>query len=196
MPAEDVNTPGVLTQAIREDARRQADALITWAREQATAVLAQATAEVERTRQERLHAAQVEAARRTAAMQASISVVTGRLRATRIDALLQSLYDAARQRLVARQGYDYHETLVALVTEAAQQMGDTPVLVRLSPADRAAIADRLAPFTLVEDPTITEGGAIVLDADGRRVWDNRLFARLDRLWPELRRQIVVQGSLE
>lgn len=196
MPADDVNTPEILTQAVRDDARRQADALITRARNQATAILAQAAAEGERTRQERLSAAQVEAARRTAAIQASISVAIGRLRATRIEALLQSLYDAARRRLVTRQGYDYNETLVALVTEAAEQLGDTPLVVRLSLADRAAIADRLTSFTLVEDPTIIEGGAIVVDVNGRRDWDNRLQARLDRLWPELRRQIVAQGSLQ
>lgn len=196
MPADDVNTPEILTQAVRDDARRQADALITRARNQATAILAQAAAEGERTRQERLSAAQVEAARRTAAIQASISVAIGRLRATRIEALLQSLYDAARRRLVTRQGYDYNETLVALVTEAAEQLGDTPLVVRLSLADRAVIADRLTSFTLVEDPTIIEGGAIVVDVNGRRDWDNRLQARLDRLWPELRRQIVAQGSLQ
>lgn len=196
MPADDVNTPEILTQAVREDARRQADALITQARDQATAILAQAAAEAEQTRQERLSAAEGEAARRTAAIQASISVAIGRLRATRIEALLQSLYDAARRRLVTRQGYDYNETLVALVTEAAEQLGDTPLVVQLSPADRAVIADRLTSFTLVEDPTIIEGGAIVVDVNGRRDWDNRLQARLDRLWPELRRQIVAQGSLQ
>lgn len=196
MSADEVSRPAVLMEAIRDDARRQAESLITRAQEQAAAILTQAAAEVERIRQERLRAAHVEATRRTAAIRASISVATGRLRATRIETLLQSLYDATCRRLVARQGYDYTETLVALVTEAAEQLGDTPLVVRLSPADRSAIADRLAPFTLVEDPTITEGGAIVLDVDGRRDWDNRLLSRLDRLWPELRRQIVAQGFLQ
>lgn len=195
MPADNVNSPEVLMKAIRADARRQADALIAQARQQADVMLAQAAAEVERVRQERVHAAQVEAARRTAAIQASLSVATGRLRATRIETLLQAFYDAARRRLVARQGYDYNETLVALVKQAAGQLGDAAVVVKISTADRAALADRLAQFTLVEDPTITEGGAIVLDADGRRDWDNRLLSRLDRLWPELKRQIVAQGSL-
>lgn len=196
MPADELSTPEILTQAIREDAQRQADAIIARARQQAAAMLAQAAAEAERTRQERLHVAQAEAARRTEAIQASISVAISRLRATRIEAILQSLYDAARQRLIARQGYDYEEALVTLVTQAAEQLGHTDLVVRLSPADRAAFADQLGQFTLVEDPSITEGGAIVIDVDGRRDWDNRLLARLDRLWPELRRQIVVQGSLE
>jgi vacuolar-type H+-ATPase subunit E/Vma4 len=196
MPADDSSTSEVLTRAVLDDARRQADAIVARARQQATAAVAQATAEAELARQERLTAAQAEAVRRTEAIHASISVAIGRLRATRVEALLQSLYDAARQRLVARQGYDYRETLVALVAEAAEQMGGTALVVRLSPADRATVADRLGQFMLVEDPAITEGGAVVLDADGRREWDNQLPARLDRLWPELRRQIVLQGSLE
>jgi len=73
-------------------------------------------------------------------------------------------------------------------------MGGANLVVRLSPADRSAVSERLGRFTLVDAPSLNDGGAIVLDADGRRVWDNRLLARLDRLWPELRRQIVVQGS--
>jgi vacuolar-type H+-ATPase subunit E/Vma4 len=182
--------------AVLDDARRQADAIIARARQQAAATLEQATAEIEQAGQERLKVAQVEAARKTEAIQASVSVAAGRLRAARVESILQSVYDAARGRLVARQGYDYTETLVALVTEAARHMGNAGLVVRLSPADRAAVAEQLGQFTLVEDPSLTDGGAVVLDADGRRVWDNRLIARLDRLWPELRRQIVVQGSLQ
>ena len=195
MAAHESNTPDVLMGAVLDDARRQADAIIARARQQATATLEQATAEIEQAGQERLKVAQVEAARKTEAIQASVSVAAGRLRAARVESILQSVYDAARRRLVARQGYDYTETLVALVTEAARHMGGTGLVVRLSPADRAAVAEQLGQFTLVEDPSLTDGGAVVLDADGRRAWDNRLVARLDRLWPELRRQIVVQGSL-
>jgi vacuolar-type H+-ATPase subunit E/Vma4 len=47
----------------------------------------------------------------------------------------------------------------------------------------------------VEDPGITDGGLVVQDAEGRRVWDNRLPQRLERMWPELRRQIAVRTAL-
>ncbi len=195
MAAHESNTPDVLMGAVLDDAHRQADAIIARTRQQAAATLEQATAEIEQAGQERLKVAQVEAARKTESIQASVSVAASRLRAARVESILQSVYDEAHHRLVARQGYDYTETLVALVTEAARHMGGTGLIVRLSPADRAAVAERLGQFTLVEDPSLTDGGAVVLDADGRRAWDNRLVARLDRLWPELRRQIVVQGSL-
>jgi vacuolar-type H+-ATPase subunit E/Vma4 len=195
MPTPESSAPAVLTQAVLDDARRQADAIIAQAQQQGAAVLAKATAEADQARQERLKLARAEAARRTESIQASIAVEAGRLRAARVEALLQSLYDEARRRLVQRQGYAYREALVALVTEAARLMGGGALVVKLAPADRAAVADRLGPFTLVEDPALTEGGVVVLDADGRRVWDNRLPARLERLWPELRRQIVTQGAL-
>jgi vacuolar-type H+-ATPase subunit E/Vma4 len=195
MPTPESNAPAVLTQAVLDDARRQADAIIAQAQQQGAAVLAKATAEADQVRQERLKLARAEAARRTESIQASIAVEAGRLRAARVEALLQSLYDEAQRRLVARQGYAYREALVALVTEAARQMGGGALVVNLAPADRAAVADRLGQFTLVDDPALTEGGVVVLDADGRRVWDNRLPARLERLWPELRRQIVTQGAL-
>ena len=195
MPIPDANAPSVLTQAVLEDARTQADAIIAQARQQGTAVLAKATAETGQTRQERMKVAQAEATRRTEAIRAALAVEAARMRAARVEALLQALYDEARRRLVARQGFDYREALVAMVTEAAQHMAGGALVAKLSPADRAVVADRLGAFTLVADPAITDGGAVVLDADGRRVWDNRLPARLERLWPELRRQIVMQGSL-
>lgn len=175
-----------LTQAVLDDARRQAEAILAHSKQQAAAALAQATAETAQARQERFKIAQAEAARRTDAIQATISVEAGRMRAAHVEALLQSLYDEARKRLVARQGYDYRKTLISLVTEAAWQMGDTGLVVKLSPADRVLLGDQ---FTLIEDPSIT-CGVVVLDADGRRLWDNRLTARFDRLWPELQRQIV------
>jgi len=39
------------------------------------------------------------------------------------------------------------------------------------------------------------GGVIVRDADGRRAWDNTLAARLERLWPALRRRIAAAAGL-
>jgi vacuolar-type H+-ATPase subunit E/Vma4 len=79
--------------------------------------------------------------------------------------------------------------------------------VKLLAADRAALGDGLAEaiaarvgraplsITITDDPTITEDGVVVQDVAGRQVWDNRLTARLGRLWPELRQQIAVRAGL-
>lgn len=195
MPTPDTSAPTVLTQAVLEDARTQAATLLAQARQQGAAVLAEARAAAGQFRQERLQAAQAEAVRRTEALRAATAVEAARMRAKQVETLLQTLYDEARRRLVARQGYDYRAALVALVTEAARHMAGSALLVKLSPADHAAVANRLGFFTLIDDPAITDGGVVVLETNGRRIWDNQLPARLERLWPELRRLIVVQGAL-
>ena len=45
---------------------------------------------------------------------ATVSVETGRLRAARVEALLESVHEEARQRLLAREGFEYRETVIAL----------------------------------------------------------------------------------
>jgi hypothetical protein len=40
------------------------------------------------------------------------------------------------------------------------------------------------------EPTGQGDGPVIQDSDGARVWDNRLSARLDRLWPQFRRLIA------
>jgi hypothetical protein len=49
--------------------------------------------------------------------------------------------------------------------------------------------------TISSDATLTGGEVIIQDVEGRQVWDNGLLARLERFWPELRRQIAIQTSL-
>jgi vacuolar-type H+-ATPase subunit E/Vma4 len=79
--------------------------------------------------------------------------------------------------------------------------------VKLLAADRIALGDGLAEaittrlgrsplsITISDDPAIADGGVMVQDAQGRQAWDNRLPARLKRLWPELRRQIAIRTLL-
>jgi len=87
------------------------------------------------------------------------------------------------------------------------RMAGDAFVMKLATADRAALGDDLAgeivrrvgrsplSITVSDEPTITEGGLIVQDVEGRQMWDDRLPVRLKRLWPELRRQIAVETSL-
>jgi hypothetical protein len=43
---------------------------------------------------------------------------------------------------------------------------------------------------VIDDATISDGGLIIEDLNGRQMWDNRLAERLKRMWPALRRQIA------
>lgn len=195
-----------LCEAILREAKSRGEEIILRARAQAAELIAQAEAEAKKTQREKLAVAEAEAARRREGILATVPIEANREHSSRVAALAQTIFEQACQKLVARLDYDYHASLVALAAEALNCMPGDAFVIRLSPADRAAlgnslageIAERARPrpgnISLVDDPAITNGGLVVQDAEGRRVWDNRLPQRLERMWPELRRQIAVRAG--
>ena len=200
------NSPDVLRGEILAEARRECDENIRRAQQESASLLAAATAEAEKIRREKLAAARIEAARRTELMLATIPVESGRLRSAHIEALLENIHEEARRQLLAH-NFDGHETVVALAVEAIRQMPGNDFILKVSAAAHAAFGDKLAEeirqrtgrsplnITVSADPAINDGGVVVQDAGGIRIWDNRLLSRLERLWPELRRQLAVRTSL-
>jgi vacuolar-type H+-ATPase subunit E/Vma4 len=189
-----------LCAEILADARREGDEIVHRARQEAEALLAKAAADAAKTRQERLDAARAEAARRRELILATVAVEANRMRSSRVEKVLQSIHNEISRRLVGREGFDYRQTLITLANDALSRMSGDAFVVKLSPADRAAFDDTLTKSLsrraqIVEDAAITGGGVVVETADGRQVWNNRLPARLERLWPELRRQIAVHAGL-
>ncbi|MCX5813377.1 MAG: hypothetical protein NT178_12660 [Proteobacteria bacterium] len=84
-------------------------------------------------------------------------------------------------------------------------MAGSAFVAKLPEADFTMLSDGLADeiarhvgrpvnITVSCGPDFKEGGVIVEDAEVRQVWDNRFVKRLERLWPELRRQIAVQAA--
>jgi vacuolar-type H+-ATPase subunit E/Vma4 len=206
MATPNPNSPEVLSAEILAQAGRECDEILRRAQREAESLLAAATAEADKIRREKLDAARAEAARRSELMLATVPVEAGRLRAARIEAILENIREAARRQLESRH-FDAHETVVALAAEAIRQMPGTDFVLKISAADHAAFGDKLAgevcqrtgrsplKLTISADPTVTDGGVMVQDAAGIRLWDNRLLSRLERLWPELRRQIAVRTGL-
>ena len=85
-----------------------------------------------------------------------------------------------------------------LAVEIAQRCGTGILPVQLKnekQTDRTGKMPGPLQISISADPAITDGGVMIQSADGFQVWDNRLLSRLDRLWPELRRQIAVHASL-
>jgi vacuolar-type H+-ATPase subunit E/Vma4 len=201
------NSPALLCEEILADARRESEQIVRRAREEADAMLAKATAEADNARFEHLEKARTEVARRIELILATVPVEAGRLRSASVEALLQSVRAEVHRRLLARDGFDYRETILALAAEAVSRIAGDAFVVKLAAADRAALGDGLAgeiarrvgrspsSITLADEPVIAADGVIVQDAEGRQMWDNRLAVRLERLWPELRRQIAVQIGL-
>jgi vacuolar-type H+-ATPase subunit E/Vma4 len=201
------NSPEILREEILADARHESEEVIRRAQEQSADLLAKATAKADKVRQDRLEQARAEASRRAESILATVPVEAGRLRSDRVEALLQSVREEILRRLLTREGFEYREAIVELAARAVSQMAGDAFVVKLSPADRAEFGAGLAekisrrvgrsPLSIVisEDATVTGDGVYVQDTDGRQVWDNRFAARLEQLWPELRRQIAVQTAL-
>jgi vacuolar-type H+-ATPase subunit E/Vma4 len=199
------NSTEVLREEILAAARREGEEIVSRARQDAEVFLTSAVAEADRIRQEQLDQARAEAARQSELILATVTVETGRLRAARVEALLESVYEEACQRLVAREGFEYLETVIGLASHAISQMAGVGFVVKLSEADQTILGDGLAEeiahrvgrpvgIAISYEPGITEGGVIVEDTEARQMWDNRLVKRLERLWPELRRQVAVEAT--
>jgi vacuolar-type H+-ATPase subunit E/Vma4 len=206
MTTSNPNPPEALRGEILAEARSEADEILRNARREAEALLAKAQAEADQNRDARLALARSEAAHRREMLLATVSTEAGQLRSAAVERLLQSIRDEARQRLLAHEGIDYSEVLAGLAGEAISQMAGATFVVKIASAEGAApgktlaakLAQRFpqAAITVTEDSAIAGGGGVIIqDAGGRQVWDNRLAARLERLWPELRRQIAVQTGL-
>lgn len=206
MATPNQNSPDTLSEEILAEAKRECAEIIRIAQQESESLLAAAKAEAGKIRHEKLEAARAEAARRSELTLATIPVETDRLRSARIEAILEDIREEARRQLLAR-NFDYHETVIALAAEAIRQMPGTDFVLKISAADHAALGEKLAgeisqragrsPLNLAisADPAMAGGGVAIQSADGFQVWDNRLLSRLERLWPELRRQIAMQTTL-
>lgn len=197
----------VLTDEILADARRQADRLHRRAERDATETTDQAQREAEADREQRLARARAEADRRRRLTLATVPVAEGRLRAARIEEVLRGIREAARERLAARDGYDYRAMLARLAAEPVREMEGQAFVLELAEADRQAHGPDLAAdvrrrvgreglqVSLAAEPAPMAGGVIVRDAEGRQRWDNSVSARLERLWPALRRRVAEETGL-
>lgn len=200
------NSPEVLCAEIIADAKRQSEEILQRSKTEAEAILAAANAEAENIRRERREQAQAEAARRRELILATVAVEAGRLRSARIERLLESIREEIRQRLLARD-FDVRESIVTLAAEAIRRMPGNDFVLKISAADHAAFGNGLAGeiaqrvtrsslnLSISADATMTDGGVVIWDAAGFQFWDNRLLSRLERLWPEFRRQIAIRASL-
>ena len=199
------NSTETLRDEILAEAQRKSEEIINNAKRDAEATIANANADADRIQQESLVQANAEAERLSELILATVPVETGRLRAGRIESLLMSVYDEACNQLSEHKGFDYRKTLIALASQAIDQMTGFKFVAKISETDSAMLGNDLADeiaqnvnrpvsITVLYNADITEGGVIIEDAVARQMWDNRLTKRLERLWPEIRQKIAVQAS--
>lgn len=171
-------------EQILADAKAKADTVRRHAQEQAGTereeILAQARQEAEHIRSEAIAVAQLQA--RT-------------LQLERREKLLDSVFEAARQRLPAVQQWtDYDKIVRQLIREAAARLGADAVRIRadaqtqkLLPDDVLAGLSEELGVQLQLGATLERGvGVMAETVDGHRQYDNTLQARLSRQQDALR----------
>jgi vacuolar-type H+-ATPase subunit E/Vma4 len=196
----------VLLGEIMEEARRESEDIVNTARLEAEAMLEASSAEAQKIREEQMSRDRAEAARRRASIMSTVPVETVRLRAVRTESLLDAVRERVRKRLLGREGFDYRVALTLLASAAVRQMEGAVLVARVSESDRPFVGNGFceevlksvgAPstrMTLAFDADTTDGGVAVEDSEASQVCDNRFLKRLERMWPELRRQIAREAS--
>jgi vacuolar-type H+-ATPase subunit E/Vma4 len=197
----------VLRDEIIADAQRQAERLVRKAQREAKLMVDKAVTECEQQCQEKLDAARATAERHRMLILATVPVEIGRLQATRAEQELTAMRDAVLDRLLARTGFDYRDSLLALAAEAIARMEGDAFVLQLADQDLKEYGPGLATgaaaragrpevtVTLDARPAAIRTGVIVRDPQGRQVWDNSFEARLHRLWPFLRHQLAAHLGL-
>jgi vacuolar-type H+-ATPase subunit E/Vma4 len=205
MPAD--NAPDLLCAELLAEATRQQQALLDAAHAEARQWFAATEAEMRVWRERALTSAQERAATRAAAILATVEGELRQQESARIEEWLETVRQGARQQLLAR-AYPARVALPALAFQAASRMTGALLTLTVETADQdlldahalAELARRTGriptDFTvMLSDNPPAGGGVLVEDQDGRQRWDNRMLPRLERLWPELRRQIARQCGL-
>jgi vacuolar-type H+-ATPase subunit E/Vma4 len=200
------NSPDALCVEILAAASREAGEIRHAAEIEAASVLSKAAAEAEKIRRETIEQAQIRAKKQTETILETVKVEKRRMRAARVEGLLESMRDDMRKSLEARND-NSHETIISLAVEAISNMPADDLVLTISGEDNGTYGNGLAEkiirrarrpqlrLTISTNPTMTGGDVTVQDTGGLQFWDNRLKSRLERLWPELRRQIAVAGGL-
>lgn len=195
-----------LRTEILAEAGKKGEEIVIRANQEAEVLLARAEEEANHVREEILHKANGEAERRSALIMATVPVEVGKLRAARIEELLDAIHEEANKRFVAREGFDYTKAIIALASHAIRQMAGDVFVIKLSDTDRTALGEdfveevangvgRPVRITVSFEENVFGGGVVIEDEEVHQMWDNRLLRRLERMWPEMRRYIAKQMTL-
>lgn len=198
------DSSAVLRQEISDDARRQCDDILSCARRDAETLLGREGSAAIEARVKRLEEARSEGARRRDLTLAAVFVETRRLYLARVEALLGSIREEAEKHLAARNGFDLRESVINLASEGVRGMTGDEFVVRLAEGSRPMLGGTLeeeiasragrpgVKISVSWDPHMSDDGPIVTDQAESQVWDNRYRARLERLWPQMRRAIAAE----
>lgn len=188
-----------LREIVMAEAQSQAQKILDEARAQAAKVRRQAESEAEEQRRGILQDARAKAAAWRADAQATARVEAQKLKLRRREKLLEQVFAQAGEQLPGLPARaDYSELIFSLVREAVQGLpGAATLLVRadaatehlFSIAKLESLGRALGVELRAGEPLDSRVGVLVTTEDGRRIYDNTLAARLERLRALLRASV-------
>jgi vacuolar-type H+-ATPase subunit E/Vma4 len=184
-----------LSRAVLAEARSDAEQLLANAQTKVEAMRQRAREQAEAESKEIVERARGEAASIRSQCIAAAELGARTLRLERREKLLDSVFDAVQQRLLAVQQWtDYSQVVRQLSHEAVAQLGAPSARIRGDERAQAILADGLlAEIASQEGVELELGeplqggtGVSAETVDGHRQYDNTLEARLSRLRSALR----------
>jgi vacuolar-type H+-ATPase subunit E/Vma4 len=197
----------LLIEEIIGAAQRRREQILDEARQKADDIRTRAVHEAQRLHEQQLAAAHAHIARLKEQILGAVPLEASRRYEQRVEQLLDTLHQEIREAVEQSAKFDEHQALVAVAVAAIRRMPDSELMLKVSPEYFARrdenlidkIKAQLGPpppqLTLVADEGIRTRGVIIEDLSGVHIWDNRLNARLKRLWPALRIKIALQLGL-
>jgi vacuolar-type H+-ATPase subunit E/Vma4 len=184
-----------LARAVESEARAESEQILAGARLKAEAIRQRAQEQATSERTEILERASREAERVRSQAIATAELQARTLELEHREKLLDSVFEAARQRLSAvPQSADYDQIVRHLLREALTDLGSAEARIRADEQTRlllteqvlAGISKELGVQVQLGAPLQEGTGVIVETLDGHRHYDNTLEARLGRLQNALR----------
>jgi vacuolar-type H+-ATPase subunit E/Vma4 len=131
----------VLRDEILAGARRQAEERLSRAKADAEALLVKTEADAAKEKAEKLQSARTAAQTLSEQIMGRLPVDVGRMRSARVETLLESVHAEVRRRVVAREGFDYRQAVIALVARAVARMEGSRFVLSLSETDQNVLRE-------------------------------------------------------
>jgi V/A-type H+-transporting ATPase subunit E len=185
----------MLSRAVLNNARGDAEQNLKEAREKAAAIRKNAEEQAAAERARILQKAQAEADRVRGQVVASTQLKARTLQLDQREEMLASVFQTAHQQLATVQkSTDYQKTVEGLLREALTQLGVEQAVIHADAVTQKLLGDGLLEKVARDmkvkaklgEPLKQGTGLIVETEDGRRQYDNTLETRLGRLQDTLR----------
>jgi vacuolar-type H+-ATPase subunit E/Vma4 len=188
-------TENALRDAVLEEAKGEANQILTDAESQASHIQRQIQAEINAERETILQRAQEEAEELRSHTAAVAQLEAQTLKLKRREQLLEQVFASTRQRLAsAPQWPDYEQIVHNLIHEAIERLNVDEATVQADKGtqqvldnDTLDVLEKETGVRLHIGELLNEGTGVVLETpDGHRRYDNTLETRLARMQEELR----------